>query len=238
MKGVKVNQIEIVESIAARDAYPRRTVPSEVNIIPHGDKDSRYGEYISDALGNFIYLPKSAKPVFKVKSNKSALSNRSKSSGGGELLSARKIKSDSNPNETLWETYEFVDFKETTTASRSKSDKKRSKAVKYEANLLGDGIFSRSVPVVSAVGGKKKVSYASIDDSKKIVKKSDDPDVDIYDKFPHVYDDSQTKVPQRHVDVSLMNERVLGQTHYRGPYGLNSADYLRKNLYVDNFEHQ
>lgn len=236
MKSMKVNEIEIVESLDDPEPYPRRT--AKTNIIPTDTANSAYGEYISDALGNFIFLPKTAKFNFKVKPTTPA-----DWSGGGDLLSARKLPtvsalSKSQDSKEIWETYEFVDHpKSPRRAHRPKSEKRRKRVIKYEAEpTTGEGIFSKSVPIVSASGGKKDVSLVLNDERRRV--KNTSGDLNLYDKFPHVNSLGQTKVPQRHVDVSLMNERITKQTSYRGPYGLDSADYLRKNKYVENFEHQ
>lgn len=228
MKDLKVNEIELVESISNdRQSFPHRTT---THIIP--PKATQYGEYLSDALGNFIYLPKSAKNQFKVKRIHADKLNRS--DGGGDLLSARKIKSENNKknnlNENLYETYEYVDYKKPIT-----SDKKRSNVVKFEASSYGDGLFSRSIPIVSAIDGRSSISHIKTTHEDRMER---DIEKKVYNEFPHVYNYQHTKVPQRHVNVSLMNDRLKKQTDYRGPYQLNSADYLRRNLYVENFEHQ
>lgn len=232
MRDMKVNEIEIVESLEEPQPYPRRTAKS--NIIPTETVNSAYGEYMSDALGNFIFLPKTAKFDFKVK--------QADWSGGNDLLAARKLPtvsavSRSDNADAMWETYEFVDHSKSSRRSRRpKSEKRRTRVVKYEADSTGQGIFSQSVPIVSVSGGRKKVSLVLNDERKKRVETT--TDTSLYDKFPHVNSYGQTKVPQRHVDVSLMNDRVKKQTNFRGPYGLSSADYLRKNQFVENFEHQ
>lgn len=243
MKGMKVNEIEIVESLSNEpEPYPRRT--AKTNIIPTDTVNSAYGDYISDALGNFVFLPKTAKHDFKVKPLAAP-----DWSGGADLLAARKLPTvsalrgdDGQQNEEMWETYEFVDHPPKSARRRSKrpkSEKTRKRVVKYETETTGEGIFSRSVPIVSASGGKKSVSLvlndANKQQSRQLNKQNEES---LYNKFPHVYGLGQTKVPQRHVDVTLMNERVNKETNYRGPYGLNSAEYLRKNKYVENFEHQ
>lgn len=117
--------------------------------------------------------------------------------------------------------------------------------MKYEADSFEKGIFSQLVLFVPALSGKKRVSwYRSSFRRSQTNYRSDDEllnesdDYDLYTKFPHVLSYGQTKVPQRHVNVSLINDCLMKQTNYWGLYELDSADYLRMSFYVENFEYQ
>lgn len=84
IKEMKVNQIEIIESLDEPDPNSRRFVDKtrRSNIIP---TNLAYGKYILDDLGNFIYLQKTGKVEFGVRSK-----SIEQLAGGNDILSARK----------------------------------------------------------------------------------------------------------------------------------------------------
>lgn len=86
--------------------------------------------------------------------------------------------------------------------------------VKTKSTMHGN---TESIPVISATGSTRQQTVVT-------------------DQIFHIYDFKQTKTPNRHVDVSLMKDRLVKRTDYRGAHELNPSPYIQKNLYVENFE--
>ena len=88
-------------------------------------------------------------------------------------------------------------------------------------NLLTNKIVLNVVCVLSALNIIDKKSSSNNNNNK------------------YISNDLFKNTPQRHVDVTLMNDRKMNLTHYRGSYpNIDTKNYIKTNKYVNNLEFQ
>ncbi len=189
---------------------------SNKNIIPIDEEN--YLKYLSDAVNQFASLPNTYTDEEKLVEEKPRIEIINV-----DLLSARKDKKkkekedlkslddESFSENVVLKPIEYTPNKNCTRINYNYKGLLKSTAYNVVNNL------PTQMPIISALS-QERTGYKQAD----------------YD----VHAFSQTKVPQRHVDVSLMKDRYQRKTDYRGPYNLDPTEYIKSNTFIEHLENQ
>ena len=224
----RINVINMLDNKANRAALANPQF-----IIPN---DGQYINYLSDALNHFVFLPTpatspaaSSVPPRRFSSRDSVINVSSIVCPASSMLNA---------------TIESIESLSSTKTNKNTHNNNNNNNSYYEFHSSGS--IGHKIPVVSALStgtlpprtsSMLSMLGARADNNNKLPPQQfQQPSVVV--ARSDVYDFKQSVVPQRHVDVTLMKDRRTKRTDYRGPHQLNSADYLRKNMYMESLEFQ
>lgn len=211
--------------------------------------DTRYIQYLPDAVAHFDSIPVTHKTIRTIKDNSEdeeetrIINTTVKSvqfSKSMDLLSSRRksirVKTITNNfnNYDIDHDFELLNDSTVLKPIQNKISSRRTSNDSSVSKIIPIDSYKNGIPVISAVGvvasksmSRRGTSTPSLDDLNLNV-----------NRFHQSCLLKRTKTPNRHVDVTLMNERYLKQTAYRGPYNLDPTQYLQKKMFIEHFEHQ